>query len=144
MKTTNTNFLYKLSSIRHLSFTFLERELSRAGVEDLPPSYGDILYIIHSQGVSYVKEIVDRSYKDKSTVSNSINHLVKNGYVEKIPDPEDGRRVRIKLTKRSEKYIDAMAEISRKLKTKLFRSMSGEEQEILFLLLNKVEKNLRI
>lgn len=143
MKTNNTNFLYKLSSIRQSSFAFLESEMIKAGITDVPPSFGDILYAIHSQGTGYVKDIVAQTYKDKSTVSNIINQLEKKGYVEKVPDPEDGRRVKVKITGKARKYVDAMSDISERFRRKLFNTMSREEQEILFLLLNKVERNIK-
>ena len=144
----DTNFLYKLSSIRQTAFSFLERGMKKAGLVDIPPSYGDILYLIHNQvhhqKTGYIKDIVDRSNKDKSTVSNIINHLEKKGYVRKMPDPEDGRRTMVRLTPLAESHTEAMFDISRDLRHRLFRNMSEEEQKILFLLLEKVEKNLKI
>ena len=144
MTITNKNFLYKLSSIRQSAFSFLESEMANAGLKDVPPSFGDVLYAIHNQGAGYIKDIVDQTYKDKSTVSNIINQLVEKGYVEKRQAPEDGRRVRVQITDKAKRYIDAMSEISWKLKHQLFKNMSTEEQEILFMLLNKIEKNLNI
>ncbi len=140
----NKNFLYKLSSIRKSAFAFLEAEMVKCGITDVPPSFGDVLYVIHSLGSGYVKDIVERSYKDKSTISNIINQLENKGYVEKIPDADDGRRVKVRLTKEAEKYIEEMAKISNSLQKRLFNNMSSEEQEILFLLLNKIERNLKL
>jgi len=139
----DTNFIYKLSSIRQTAFSLLEKGMKKAGVTDIPPSYGDILHLIHNQGEGYVKDIVDKSRKDKSTVSSIINQLEKKGYVEKMSDPEDGRRIMVRLAAKSEAYMDAMYAISTDLRQKLFKNMSEEEQNILFLLLNKVEKNLK-
>ncbi len=143
MKTDNKNFLYKLSNLRKSAFSFLESEMAKSGITDVPPSFGDILYIIHTKGTGYIKDIVASSYKDKSTVSNIINQLEKKGYVEKIPDIDDGRRVKVRLTDQATQYIDEMAEISGRLQKKLFNNMSSEEQDIMFLLINKVEKNLK-
>ncbi len=144
MKINNKNFLYGLSSIRKSAFTFLEAEMAKSGINDFSPSFGDILYVIHSLGSGYVKDIVERSYKDKSTISNIINQLEKKGYVEKIPDADDGRRVKVKLTEQAENYIEEMAIISDSLQKKLFSNMSNEEQKIMFLLLNKVGTNLKL
>lgn len=143
MKVNNRNFLYKLSCIRKSAFSFLEGEMASVGVSDIPPSYGDILYAIYHQKTGYVNEIVEKSHKDKSTVSSIINQLEKKGYVEKLSDPDDGRRVKVRLTEQAEKYINVVSEISLKLQHKLFKNMSDEEQEILFLMLNKIEKNLK-
>lgn len=144
MKINNKNFLYKLSGIRKSAFSYLEAEMAKDGINDLPPSFGDVLYVIHSLGSGYVKDIVERTYKDKSTISNIINQLENKGYVEKMPDANDGRRVKVKLTEQAKNYIDEMAIISENLQKRLFNEMSSEEQDILFLLLNKVEKNLKL
>jgi DNA-binding MarR family transcriptional regulator len=139
---TDKNFTYKLSSIRQTAFSFLETEMKKAGIIDIPPSYGDILFLIYTLESGYIKDIVDKSKKDKSTVSNIINQLVKKGYVEKVADPEDARKTMVKLTEQCKTYAETMFDISKKLKQKLFKSMSEEEKSILFLLLNKVEQNM--
>lgn len=144
MNINQKNFLYKLSGIRKLAFSFLEDEMCKTGIKDVPPSFGDILYIIHSLGAGYVKDIVERSYKDKSTISNIINQLVNKGYVEKVQDENDARRVKVKLSKAAKTYVEEMSKISDNLQIRLFGNMSKEEMEILFLLLNKVEKNLKL
>ena len=141
---TDKTFLYKLSNIRQAAFSFLESEMKKIGINDIPPSYGDILYLIYNEESGHLKDIVNKSRKDKSTVSNIINQLEQRGYVEKKSDPDDGRRTIVQLTPQCKSNIEAVSDISSKLKQKLFKGMSEEEQSILFMLLNKVEKNLKI
>lgn len=143
MKTSDSHFVYKLSVIRKLAFSFLEEEMEKAGVKDLPPSFGDILYIVHTKGPVSVKDIAAQSYKDKSTVSTIIHQLETKGYVQKEPDPSDGRKVRVSLTSQAEKHMESMARISSGLKERLFQDMSREERDILFLLMDKIEGNLK-
>ncbi|MCG8637429.1 MAG: MarR family transcriptional regulator [Desulfobacterales bacterium] len=118
--------------------------MKKIGINDIPPSYGDILYLIYNEESGHLKDIVNKSRKDKSTVSNIINQLEQRGYVEKKSDPDDGRRTIVQLTPQCKSNIEAVSDISSKLKQKLFKGMSEEEQSILFMLLNKVEKNLKI
>ena len=132
-----------MSNIRHTAFAYLESAMAEAGIDDLSPAHGDILYIIHARGDAYVSDIVEHSHRDKSTISNIINQLVKKGYVEKLAAPEDGRRVRVRLSKKAKTHMEAMAEISGSLQEKLFQNMSEEEQNILFMLLAKVGNNLK-
>ncbi|VVS91360.1 transcriptional regulator marr-type conserved site [Desulfoluna spongiiphila] len=143
MNMSDSHFVYKLSVIRKLAFSFLEEEMARAGVKDLPPSFGDILYIVHTKGPVAVKDIAAHSYKDKSTVSTIIHQLEKKGYVQKEPDPDDGRKVRVTLTETAATHMESMARISAGLKEKLFQDMSREERDILFLLMDKIERNLK-
>ena len=142
MKIHRKNLLYSLSAIRQSAFTFLEAAMTDAGITDLSPAHGDILYVIHKLEEAYVKEIVARSHRDKSTVSNIINQLVKKGFVEKRGAPDDGRRVRVRLSEKARIHMESMALISKRLEKKLFSNMSEEEQAILFLLLEKVKKEI--
>ncbi|MCG8564447.1 MAG: MarR family winged helix-turn-helix transcriptional regulator [Desulfobacterales bacterium] len=118
--------------------------MNKAGITDIPPSYGDILYLIYVLESGYIKDIVDKSKKDKSTVSNIINQLVKKGYVEKKTDPEDARKTIVRLSVQSRGHVETMFDISKRLKERLFKDMSEEEKSILFLLLNKVEQNMAL
>jgi DNA-binding MarR family transcriptional regulator len=143
MKLKKRNFLYKLSCIRSFAFSFFEKELGKSGIRDLPPSFGDILLNISSLGECCVKDIVAHSYRDKSTVSNIVNRLEKTGYIRKRSDPDDGRKVRIRVSEKYMGQLEPMTEISERLKEKLFRGMSEEEIEILFILIDKIEKNIK-
>ncbi|MCG8472133.1 MAG: MarR family transcriptional regulator [Desulfobacterales bacterium] len=143
MKIHRTNFLYSLSAIRKSAFSHLEAAMAEAGITDLPPSFGDILYIIHTQGEIFINELATLSHKDKSTVSNSIKQLEKRGYVEKIASRDDARKVKVKLSPKAKSHMKAMAAISDGLQKKLFEKMSEEEQAILFLLLSKIGKNMK-
>ena len=46
MKINEKNLLYVLSNIRNRAFSFLQSEMNQVGIEDIPPSYGDILFAI--------------------------------------------------------------------------------------------------
>ncbi|MCP4137191.1 MAG: winged helix-turn-helix transcriptional regulator [bacterium] len=139
---TEKNFLYNLSSIRKRAFSFLEYEMKLVGVTDIPPSYGDILYVLKSKNGLALKEISEKSYKDKSTVSLIVNALEKKEYVVKTKDSLDARSVRIKLTEKALQHVDDVAGISVKLQNKLFSGMSEEEKTELFRLLNKITVNM--
>ena len=143
MKITDKNFLYSLSVIRKQAFNFLEKGLAKEGIENIPASHGDIINIISELGESCVKDITKRSYKDKSTISFIIKNLVKLGYAEKITDKLDGRMVRVRLTEKGKNENAKASYLSDSLVKKLFSDMSVEERNILFMLLAKVEKNLK-
>lgn len=136
------NFLYSLSDIRKRAFTFLNAEMRKIGAKDIPPSYGDILYAISRRENVCVTDLCMMTNKDKSTVSIIINALEKKGYVIKEKDENDGRSVRVKLSKKAFQLADPMMVISEMLNKKLFSGMSSEEKTIFFMLLNKISSNL--
>jgi DNA-binding MarR family transcriptional regulator len=78
-----------------------------------------------------------------STATRIINWLVANNFVERLPDPDDRRIVRVALTetgielhKTIEKYTEEQVE-------KVLDSLTAEEQALLFSLIGKVLSALR-
>lgn len=141
MKINDKNFLYSLSHIRKTAFSFLENEMKKSGIEDISPSYGDILYALEKSGGASLKDICRMTNKDKSTVSLIVNSMEKSGWIVKRKDHRDSRAIHVSLSDKALQYADIMKEISNKLQKTMFKGMSGEEKSILFMLLDKVAKN---
>jgi DNA-binding MarR family transcriptional regulator len=142
MPANEKNFLYSLGEIRKKAFSFLSREMKANGITDVPPSYGDVLYAIHSRGQVSLSDLCRLTNKDKSTVSIVINAMEKSGYVIKTRDENDGRSVCICLSDKARSYAGCMADISDRLRQQFFAGMSEEEKAIFFLLINKISSNL--
>ena len=142
MTITEKNFLFHLGSIRKRAFAFLQKEMKAAGVTDLPPAHGDVLFTLWQRGSLSLKEVCELSFRDKSTVSLIVNDAEKKGYVVKERDAQDGRGVKIRLTPRAEAKAVHMIKISTHLREKFFTGMSEEEISIFFMLLNKISRNV--
>lgn len=142
MPVNEKNFLYNLSEIRKKAFAFLDKEMKKVGIKDIPPSYGDILYAIHNHEKVSLNDLCKMTNKDKSTVSIIVNALEKKGYVIKVKDKKDGRSVCISLSEKAKTYANRMMDISAQLRLQLFSGMSQEEKAIFFLLINKISSNI--
>ncbi len=141
MKVGSTNFLFVLSKIRQQQFAFLESALAARGVDDISPSYGDILFVLDQRGPLSLQEIARLTMKDKSTVSAVIKRLEVGGYVVKKRNDEDSRFVSIGLTKKANVLRPIMWEISRAMNGGLFDGLSEREKSDLFRLIGKVYAN---
>ena len=135
-------FLYTISSIKRRAFAFLQAEMKKVGIEDIPPSYGDVLFAVKTKSGLGIKEICQVSNKDKSTVSLIVNNLEKTGYLVKEKDIVDGRSVKIRLSKKAEIQGEKMMAISEKLNEKIYEGLSDEEKAIFFMLLKKIAVNI--
>lgn len=142
MPINEKNFLYGLGDIRKKAFSFLSREMKKNGITDVPPSYGDVFYAIHSRGQVSLSDLCRLTNKDKSTVSIIVNALEKSGYAIKTRSENDGRSVCICLSNKARRYAGHMADISDALRQRVFAGMSEEEKAIFFLLMNKISSNL--
>jgi len=113
------NFLYAMGRIRQKLFAFLEQELASEKIDSITPSYGDIIYLLDKKGGISPNEISRLSLKDKSTITNIINHLEEGGYIIKEKDERDRRRVNIRLTEKAARLKPAMIRISKRMNSKL-------------------------
>jgi DNA-binding MarR family transcriptional regulator len=94
----------RLPMIRLLGvgFDYFQSELAErvaeAGYADLRPGHGCVFGNIDPENGSRLTDLAERAMMTKQTVGEVTNDLVALGYVERVPDPEDGRAKIIRLT----------------------------------------------
>lgn len=88
-------------------------------------------------------EVAHLTLRDKHTVSRILARLERDGWIEKRPDPSDGRAHLVRLTKQAEALRDDVPQ-------KLFAHfegvlsvLDGAEEEELLRLLKKLRRHLR-
>lgn len=85
-----------------------------------------------------VSELAKTMGLAKPTVTNTVNSLVAEGYVDKIQSSEDRRVFFLKVTRKGRKIISAHDQIHRSLARELTKPLSREEVSQLISLLGKV------
>lgn len=97
----------RLSRIaRHLNGA-LERTFAEHG---LNMATFDVLATLRRAGSPYrlsPGDLISRTLVTSGTMTNRIDQLVKAGYVERVPNPDDGRSITVALTARGLKKVDA-------------------------------------
>jgi DNA-binding MarR family transcriptional regulator len=78
----------------------LHAELAAAGYADTYPSWGTNLFHHLREGGLRLTELAERTHTTKQAMRYTINQLEAAGYVERVPDPTDGRAKIIRLTER--------------------------------------------
>lgn len=80
--------------------TRLHAGLAAAGYADSYPSWGtNVFYCLRDGGLRLV-ELAERTHTTKQAMGYTVNRLEQAGYVERVPDPADGRAKVIRLTQR--------------------------------------------
>jgi DNA-binding MarR family transcriptional regulator len=77
----------------------LARRVEAAGYADLRPSHGCVFGTIDPEGTR-LTDLAERARMTKQTVGEAATDLERRGYVERVPDPNDGRAKIIRLTAR--------------------------------------------
>ena len=78
----------------------IHAELAAAGFADSYPSWGTNIFHYLREGGLRLTELAERTHTTKQALRYTINQLEAAGYVERVPDPTDGRAKIIRLTER--------------------------------------------
>jgi len=85
-----------------------------------------------------VRRIADHLHVSASNVTADVGKLVKARLLTKLPDPEDGRAIKVALTEKGEKLIQDIAPALRTVNERLFANMSSHEMATLDRLLQQI------
>ncbi len=79
--------------------TLLERRLADTPYDDIRISHGCVFGNIDPEGTR-LTDLAERARMTKQSVGEVTSDLEQRGYVERVPDPSDGRAKIIRLTER--------------------------------------------
>jgi DNA-binding MarR family transcriptional regulator len=74
------------------------QRVAEAGYADIRPGHGCVFGGIDPENGSRLTDLADRAMMTKQTVGDVVSDLEQRGYVERVPDPDDGRAKIIRLT----------------------------------------------
>jgi DNA-binding MarR family transcriptional regulator len=105
----------------------IHAELAAAGFADSYPAWGTNIFHHLRQGGFRLTELAERTHTTKQALLYTINQLEAAGYVERVPDPTDGRAKIIRLTERGWEVRRAGDEIIASIEHECVQKL-GEEK----------------
>jgi DNA-binding MarR family transcriptional regulator len=97
--TTESNF--NLAALLRIPFQALvdelHKRLAEAGYADIRPAHTIIFALVGPEGMR-LSDLTARAQTTKQVMNYLINAVEQNGYVERMPDPTDGRAKIVRLT----------------------------------------------
>ena len=113
--------------------------------KDIPVSCGHItllMLVFQNNGFMEIRQIVKILKKRKTTVSEIVNTLEKNGYLKKFRSTEDKRIYCVKTTKEAELLKPVIEEVLQNMHKDVVANVSEEEIAVLVKVLNQFIVNL--
>jgi len=101
---------------------------------------GFILRIIYRHGTCTIKDILQEVTLSPSATTTALNHLEKEGFVERSRNNEDRRTVWMTLSESGKMAAMQMIENRQMLIDELFEKLTEEEKNTFFSLVEKVMK----
>ena len=68
----------------------VHRRLDEAGFADIRPAHGKVVETIGQDG-NRITDMAERAQITKGSMVELVDHLQRGGYVQRVPDPADGR-----------------------------------------------------
>jgi DNA-binding MarR family transcriptional regulator len=89
-----------LAQVKLIAVQEVFRRMREAGFHDVREGHGSVFGFIDLENGSRLTELAERSRLTKQAVGEAVAELEQMGYVQRVPDPEDGRAKIIRLTPR--------------------------------------------
>jgi DNA-binding MarR family transcriptional regulator len=99
-----------LTELKQAAIDELHRRLAEQGYPEIRDGHGCVFRFIESEG-SRLTDLAERSGYTKQAVGEVVVDLEGLGYVERMPDPVDGRAKIIRLTERGREAFAAATTI---------------------------------
>jgi DNA-binding MarR family transcriptional regulator len=123
---TDTPLPPLLGQLKELAMDELHRRLHEQGYSEIRPGHGCVFRFIDDEGTR-LTELADRSGYSKQAVGEVVADLEALGYVERVPDPADGRAKTITLTDRGREALAAGRRIFAEIEQRWIEQF-GEER----------------
>lgn len=101
--------------------------LHEAGHGEIRPAHGCVFGFIGRTGGTRLTALADRSGLTKQAVGEAVADLERLGYVERVPDPDDGRAKIIRLSERGREVAATAEEIFADIERRFIAEV-GEER----------------
>jgi len=124
-----------LSDVKEAVIRDLYVRLHERGYDDIRPAHGCVFrFVDHEQG-SRLTDLAERARMTKQAVGELVTDLQALGYVERAPDPSDGRAKIVRLTERGREShrtaLEAFAAIEADWAERLGERRVAELRELL-------------
>lgn len=122
----------------------LHQALAAAGFPDVQPTHGNNLFRHLRREGSRITEIADQAQLTKQHIGNLADYLEERGYVERVPDPEDGRAKLVRLTAKG-REVERVAEVTlQRLEDELTERLGATRMAMLRELLEELDDALEL
>jgi DNA-binding MarR family transcriptional regulator len=119
----------------------LHARLGESGHPEVRPPHGDVFGYLDDGGTR-VSELARRAQITKQSMAELVAHLERHGYVERVPDPSDGRAKLVRATARGREVYAIAREFVAELEAEWTRRLGEAKMRRLRRLLEELNAEL--
>lgn len=134
---------FLISQIKQLGGRIFERILEAEGVVEFTGPQGRILYVLWQEDMLPAAEVARRTSLANATLTSMLDRMEAAGLLERVPDRQDRRRVRVRLTDKARRLRERYDGVSERMNDVYYRGFSEQEVRIFETYLARVLNNLK-
>ena len=132
---------HRLAVVAAQSKRLVYRVMAKKGLEITPDQWTILNYLWQDDGLS-LGDLARKTRKDFANITRVVERLIRDGYVRKQKDLEDGRSYRVFKLPKADAIRPAVQELFAVMADLTLSGISLEEQSVLLELLQKIESNV--
>jgi DNA-binding MarR family transcriptional regulator len=117
------------------------RRFARLGLEITPEQWAVLVRLWERDGRSQ-NDLSEVTLRDKHTISRMLDGMVDRGWVERRPDPSDGRSKLVFLTRTGLALEARLVPLAEELVHEMLRGIDADELQLTLQTLRKMAENL--
>jgi DNA-binding MarR family transcriptional regulator len=137
---TNGGFL--IGKIKQIQGRVFEKLLTSHGIDQFNGAQGRILFVLWDHDSIPISELSNRTGLAKTTLTSMLDRLEASGHVRRVFDPEDRRKVNIRLTDEARGLKDRYGAVSREMSEIFYEGFTDGEIAAFEISLERVLRNL--
>lgn len=115
---------YQVNHLGRLLAQALRIRISPFGV--VPGQFAQLLALFEREGLTQ-NQLCDQVRIDQSTMAHTLRRMERDGLVERVPDPADGRRALVMLTERVRELEGDLVQAAQEVNAVATRGFTDEE-----------------
>lgn len=116
----------------------VNREIARRLPHDCPPASAGLLTLLRRHGEMRMSRLTELLGIDLSVTSRHVAHAHERGWIERLPDPHDGRSRLLRLTASGERQLDELSELTTETLREFLADWTTEDVTALGSLLDRL------
>lgn len=136
-KEKNISLENLITQMDSLQRTFHAQRASLSLGANPTPAQMGVLCVVYREQVG-VRELAQRFGLTASAITQLVNHLVDNGYIRRVEDKTDRRKIILSLTPKGKKQVVVLRKKKVEMIRKIFENLDQKEVEQLSKILEKV------
>ena len=133
---------FLIAKIHQVSGRIFARILKKAGVSEINPAQGRILFALWNKDEIPITELARKTLLSKSTLTSMLDRLEEAGFIVRVPSKKDRRTILIKRTEKEKSLESKYVQVSDEMTNLFYNGFASEEIDTFEEYLKRILANL--